>query len=579
MSLFFIQNAESMAQAEPLRGAKAVGVDLETAGPNGLEPRQSRIRLLQMAAGSDCFVFDLDKVDPWPLVQPILESPDVVKAFHHAKFDVKHLMHHRGVAPRNLFCTMLASKLLAKGRRGVHHSLADAAKRFLHKVIDKEPQRSDWSGALSETQVQYAGHDAELALRLYQRMDARLREEKMHRVSQLEFRTVIPTAAMELRGVYVDQERLTALERSLREQCDALAAAVHEELELGDALPGVTVLNLNAPDQVRQALHDKGIHVRDTTDAQLRPLAEQYAFIDDFLKYRHLSKVVGVTVRALRDHVLPETGRVHSTYHQISSASGRFACSDPNIQQVPRDREVRACVRPAPGYAYIIADYSQVELRVAASLSKDPIMLKAYSEGADLHRVTAALTKGKAVEDVTSTERQAAKAINFGLIYAMGPRGLQQSALSSYGVEMTFDDAVRFRERFFQIYKGIYAWQRRMERLGHQRRYVRTAAGRIRAYEDQEIRLPELLNTPVQGSAAEGLKSAMCIFWQKAKEQKLDAQIVAVIHDEIIVEVACGQEQAAKELLERAMVEGIQWLAPDVPFVAEAVIAESWAVK
>ncbi len=579
MALFFIQTAESMADAEPLRGADAIGVDLETAGVNGLEPRQSRIRLLQMATDRDCFVFDVDKVDPWPLADPILASPDVVKVFHNAKFDVKHLWLHRGCPARNLFCTMLASKLLAKGKRHVHHGLADVARRFLHKEVDKSLQSSNWSGPLTESQIQYAARDAELLVPLYRRMDERLRAEKMHKVSQLEFRTVIPTAAMELRGVYVDMAMLAEAEQWLRGECQRLETALYQELEMSDALPGMNVLNLNAPEQVRQALHDRGVTVRDTSDAQLRPLAKDYPFIADLIQYRHYHKIVNTSIRALKESVLPETGRVHSNYHQISSASGRYACSEPNIQQVPREPRVRRCVRPQAGYAYVIADYSQVELRVAASLSKDPIMLQAYAEGADLHRLTAALTMGKAPEQVAPQERQAAKAINFGLVYAMGPNRLQQSALSSYGVEMTFDEAVKFRERYFQNYRGIHAWQQRLERQGRQRRYVRTPSGRIRSYVGEDIRVTEMFNIPVQGAAAEGLKSAMCIFWQEARDLGLDAEIVAIIHDEIIVEVKREQAPEAMALLERSMVKGIEWLAPGVPFVAEAHIAESWADK
>ena len=578
MAFYHIRHQRDLSYLEELPGVDLVGLDLETAGPNPLEPRQCRIRLMQLATRWDCFVIDLDLVDPMPIVRSVLESNDVTVIAHNARFEARQLLHHYNLELKGLFCTMIASQLLAKGRP-MRHNLAEVTWRFLGLKIDKSLQASDWSGALSEAQIQYAASDAEVLIDLYQDMEPQLRKEKLHKVSQLEFRTIVPVAAMEHRGIFVDPERLETVRAKFRQECTAAEAAVLSELRSKDALPGMNLLNLNAPDEVRQALADRGIQAPDTSDARLRPLIEQYPFIERLLEYRHKSRILGGTLKSLKEAILPESGRVHCSYHQIASASGRFACSDPNIQQVPRDPEVRACIRPEPGYRFIVADYSQVELRVAASMSQDPLMLEAYAKGEDLHRLTAALTKGLPVESITADERQAAKAINFGLIYAMGARGLQQSAKNSYGVEMSLAEATVFRERFFQNYYGIRHWQREMEHRVRQHQYVRTAAGRIRTYEDSEIRLAELLNIPVQGTAAEGLKSALCIFWDRTREKQLDASVVAIIHDEIIVEVIEEKVEEAKDLLIDSMIKGISWLAPGVPFEVDAVIADSWAVK
>jgi len=578
MAFFFVKEEYELDQLDRLSEEPVLGLDIETAGANGLIPQQSRIRLIQLSGAEDCFVVDLDRVNAMPRLQAILESAHIVKVIHNAKFEVKHLLHHFGVEIRSLFCTMLASQLLAKGRP-MRHSLAEVTRRVLGVAIDKSLQRSDWSGALSEAQIQYAATDAELMMDLYPIMSKQLKEEKLQKVSQLEFRAVVPVAAMELKGIYVDRAALTSVKSKMVRDCQILEEQVLQELHSGDALPGMNVLNINAPEQVKQALLERGINVKDTSDSTLRPLIGDYPFVGCLLDYRHKMRIISSTLKPLDEAILPETGRVHSSYHQIASASGRFACSEPNIQQVPREREVRACIKPELGYRYIIADYSQVELRVAAGLSRDPIMLKAYAAGGDLHRLTAALTMGKPLEQVTKEERQAAKAINFGLIYAMGPAGLQASARSSYGVELTLEEATRFRDRYFENYQGIRQWQQKMERMGRARNYVRTAAGRIRSYQGQEIRVTELFNTPVQGTAAEGLKSAMCIFWDGIKKADLDGAIVAIIHDEIIVEVREDQTREVKQLLEESMVKGIQWLVPGVPFEAEAEVGGSWAEK
>ena len=578
MAFYHIRHQRELSYLEELAHVDLVGLDLETAGVDPLEPRRCRIRLMQLATRWDCFVIDLDKVDPMAIVRPVLASSDVVTIAHNARFEARQLLHHFDLEPKNLFCTMLASQLLAKGH-SMRHNLAEVSWRFLGLRIDKSLQASDWSGPLTEAQIQYAASDAEVLIDRYQAMEPMLRKEKLHKISQLEFRTIVPVAAMELRGIYVDPERLEKVRVKFSEECRQAEAAVLAELRSKDALPGMNLLNLNAPDEVRQALADRGIQVPDTSDARMRPLIAEYPFIAQLLEFRHKSRIVGGTLKSLKEAILPESGRVHSTYHQIASASGRFACSDPNIQQVPREAEVRGCIRPEQGYRYIVADYSQVELRVAAGMSKDPLMLEAYGKGQDLHRLTAALTKGLPVEEITRDERQAAKAINFGLIYAMGARGLQQSAKSSYGVELSLAEATVFRERFFQNYYGIRHWQREMEHRVRQNFYVRTGAGRIRSYEGDQIRLTELLNIPVQGTAAEGLKSALCIFWDRTREQGLDASVVAIIHDEIIVEVKDDQVEQARDLLVDSMIKGISWLVPGVPFEVDAVIADSWAVK
>jgi len=424
MAFFFLQSEDELGELAALEGAPVIGFDLETAGANPFQPCQSRIRLLQLASERDTFVIDLDKVDPLDRIGPLLTSTESIKVIHHAKFDVKHLLHHYKIEVRNLFCSMLASQLLAMGKRA-RHGPAEVVYRYLNKRIDKELQRSDFSGLLSEAQIHYAATDAEVLVPLHAAMSEQIKRRKLQRVSQLEFRTVVPVAAMELRGIFLDVAAFGAVTRRLQEQSDQLETEVLKELRSADDLPGMSSLNLNAPDQVKQALADNGIHLADTTDARLRPLAESHPFIGKLLQYRHIAKIIGTTLRPFQSFVLPETGRIHASYHQIASASGRFACADPNIQQVPREREVRACFKPEPGYRYVIADYSQVELRVAAGLSRDPIMLQAYGAGGDLHRLTAALTMGKPIEEVSKEARQAAKAINSGLLHAMGARGLQ----------------------------------------------------------------------------------------------------------------------------------------------------------
>ncbi|MCB1041853.1 MAG: bifunctional 3'-5' exonuclease/DNA polymerase [Acidobacteria bacterium] len=580
MSLSVLTRPEHLEALAGLVGEPAIALDIETAGADGLNPYQSRIRLIQLATPSDVFVVDCDAVDPFPFLKPILTDPTVTKVIHNAKFDLKHIYHHTHIEVKPVFCTYLASQLLAMGDREKRHSLEAVALRYLDLVLDKHLQTSDWSGLLHDDQIEYAARDVSSLMQLYPILDSELRQNKLRRVSQLEFRTVMPVAAMELKGMRLDMDRWQTLETKLTHSADELESQIYRYLRRSDDLPGINTLNLNAPDQVREALLELGIDVPGTSENHLKRHLGDHPVIKMLLDYRHLTRILSSTVRHAQNAIEPATGRVHPSYHQIASASGRFACSEPNIQQVPREKEVRAAFIPDDGYAFVIADYSQVELRVAAGLAKDPIMLKAYEAGEDLHRLTAALTMDKPKQDVSKNERQAAKAINFGLIYAMGPNGLMQSAANSYGVEMTLEQATTFRDRYFNHYAGIKRWQEQLAEIGKRQRYVRTCAGRIRQYKQRDdIRVTELFNIPVQGTAAEGLKSAMCLFWDRVQEAGLDAAIIAIIHDEIIVEVVTGQAQQACDLLKQCMVEGISWLVPNVVFDVDAHIGTSWADK
>ncbi|CAM2006006.1 DNA polymerase [Acanthopleuribacter pedis] len=555
-------------------------IALKTTGRQVHNPRQAQLSTIQIGNGETMAVIDAEQVDCREFLQPLLENPSIIKVFHRAKFAIKHFLHHWETATQGVFCTYHASQILAMGAPGRRHRLVDLSRAQLGRDSDC-PWETLWQrkGPFSQQDVPNAVEELELLTALYKAMQARILEHKLKRISRLEFRTILPVAAMELKGIYIDIPDLNNLRKKFQQRrAEQEQAAIDQIPNLEKNLLGQAELNLSSPKQVLKALQEAGIPLKDTSENQLRMHLDQNPWLQGLLDYRHLSIILQM-FEQLENAVDPQSGRVHATYHQIASPSGRFACSDPNIQQVPREKEVRALIRPEAGYTYIVADYSQVELRVAAGLAEDPVMMEAYRNGQDLHRLTAALTMGKAVEAVTADERQAAKAINFGLIYAMGAGGLQASAKNSYGVSLSENEAATFRRRFFENYHGIARWQRGLEAFAKKYQHVRTAGGRIRAYGEGPMRITEVFNTPVQGTAAEGLKSALCLFWDKTRAQAVDAAIVAIIHDEIIVEAHADQVDLAKTLLNEAMIEGISWLVPNVPFVADAAVTESWAGK
>ena len=264
------------------------------------------------------------------------------------------------------------------------------------------------------------------------------------------------------------------------------------------------------------------------------------------------------------------TNRVHGDLRQIGAATGRMACRRPNLQNVPRDPEYRSCFVSDPGNVLVRADYSQIELRLVAEIAQDPVLMECFRQGQDIHRLTAMSVTGKETpEEVTDQERQLAKALNFGLIFGMGHRRLAATVTAEFGIELSEDDAEIQKVKFFQAYSGLREWQRKQ---GNQDE-SRTILGRRRVFDGGSY-YTERLNSPVQGSAADGLKLALARLWETPGPE--GAFPVLVVHDEIVVEAPADKAQEAKEWLIQAMVEGMMECQKEVPVVIEAAVSETW---
>jgi DNA polymerase I-like protein with 3'-5' exonuclease and polymerase domains len=288
-----------------------------------------------------------------------------------------------------------------------------------------------------------------------------------------------------------------------------------------------------------------------------------------------VTKALQSFLSPIPQYINTATGRLHPSYYQLGAHSGRFSCGNPNIQQIPRGREFRSCFIPEKGCKLVIADYSQIELRVAAEIAQDKTMQEAYMKNMDLHSLTAALIANKSVENITKQERQAAKAVNFGLIYAMGARGLQGYAKSTYGIDMSLEEAELFRSRFFNAYKGIAKWHERMKKASDVRE-SRTLSGRRILFSGQPG-ITGLLNIPVQGTAADIFKRALGMMVPVTK--RLGGSIIATVHDEILLEVPESKAMEAAHELKSIMEKAGACYLKNVPVIAETVIADSWADK
>lgn len=552
------------------------GLDIETAplpafrtdSKAGLDPWRSSIRLVQVYPGGDtCYVFDAGTLGLSPL-QDLLATRSWVA--HNAVFEFKALLHN-GVALEKLGCTLLQDNALGNGRR----SLAALAGERLNWALDKTLQVSDWTAAnLEPAQVEYAALDAVAAYRLAGIQRQALQERGRGRCYGLMRNAQPAIARLELAGCPFDTAAHAALMAQWQEQAETART------ELDSLLNGA---NPDSPQQLAAWLAanlppDTLASWERTGTGQLKTDADTLAgltlpALEPLKRYKAAMKGLSTYGKGYAAHISPVTGRIHASF-LLGTAAGRLSCQSPNIQNPPRDTAFRALFAPGPGRCLVVADYGQIELRVAALVSGDSAMLTAYEQGQDLHRKTAAAVLGIEPEAITKGQRQMAKAVNFGLLFGQGAKGLQAYAKASYGVELSLPEAEKARAAFFQAYPGLRRWQQQQQEAARFAKQVRTPGGRVRGLDGDRQLATASLNTPIQGGAAECLLVALA-------ELSLpgNAALVNVVHDELVVE--CDPEQAAAVQLEveRAMVAGFQAIFPNgsTRDLVEAHSGPNWA--
>lgn len=574
----FVDDIEKLNSCtEFLSKAHILGIDTET---TGLDPLSNKVRLLQIASqGNPVVVIDLwnAKGDLKPL-RKVLQG-EAVKVFQNARFDLKFLAMSGIEVKGQIFDTMLAAKVIKSGLRGAF-GLDDLAKKYLGEEVPKEQQRSDWSGKLNEEQLNYSARDAWILLPLREALIKELKEGGLIHTAKIEFDCVYAVVEMELKGVKLDIEKWYELNEKLKTIKEKQESIIQNYLGKPTTQIGifeekhVQGINLDSPQQLVNALRKLGLNINSASREELISFVEVHPVVNALLEYKRVTKAIQGFTDNITKFIHPATRRLHPSYNQIGAATGRFSCSSPNIQQIPRGKEYRSCFVPEKGNKFVIADYSQIELRVIAEIADDKTMMDAYREGQDLHMLTASLMTGKSLDKVTKEERQAAKALNFGLIYAMGARGLQIYAKETYGVIMTLEEAETFRNRFFEAYYGLNAWHRKIRSMNFKE--SRTIKGRRIIFEG-EPGVAALYNTPVQGTAADITKLALGMLI-KALEPT-GAKIIGTVHDEIILEVCEEKASDAAKILKDIMEKAGNECLKKVPVVAETTIADSWADK
>ena len=572
---------------EQLSTKQVIGLDTET---TDLDPFVSRLRLVQLATPENVFIIDIDKFAEHDLKQSeefasfrqLLGAPRPIKIAHNSKFDAKFLKHNFGVDLGCLFDTLLASQLVSAGDIEERHGLEAIAGRYLNEAVDKTQRLSNWEFELSEAQLQYAARDAAVLIPLREKLVEKIRANALIECAKLEFECVMPVVDLELAGFFMDKARWLEQLAIVEERRGELANDLQEMLGEGVAQaslfgPPRANINLDSQQQVSEALTRLGIPLPDSTrNWKLQPLALQYPVVAKLLEYRTMQKALTSYGQNMIEFINPKTGRLHADFRQIGAPTGRFACTNPNIQQVPHAVEYRRCFMGHPeGRRLIIADYSQIELRILAEFSGDEAFTNAFKSGADLHRVTAAQVFGVSEKQVTKEQRDFAKRLNFGVVYGIGAQRF--SLMTGLG-QPEAEDVLR---KYFGTYRRLDAYLKESANRAVDEKQARTASGRLVKFnfdpsDRQQISMTQRngKNAPIQGTSADILKRALRLLNDQLRSTS--GKIVNIIHDEIVVEVDEREAETVTAKVERAMCAAGEEYLHNVPVRVESQIACEW---
>jgi DNA polymerase-1 len=522
------------------------------------------------------------------LLKPVFENPNIKKVGQNIKYDWMVLTRNGICLAGVSFDTMLASYLLNPSKRA--HNLDQIALDFLgHKTITYAEVAGKGKKALSfsevplEKAVPYACEDADITLMAQDVLTPMLSEIGLSKLmDEVEMPLVPVLMRMEMRGTGIDVERLRELSRSFEKQLDALEGSIYG---LADEQ-----FNINSSQQLGRILFEKlQLPVQKKTKKKtgystdvdvLTTLAEMHELPAFILKHRTLSKLKSTYTDALIELVHPETGRIHTSYNQTVTATGRLSSSDPNLQNIPirteEGREIRSAFIPQKGWHILSADYSQVELRILAHYSNDQILIRSFLDDEDIHTRTACEVFQITPEMITAELRRQAKAINFGIVYGMSAFGLSKQ------LEISQKMAKIYIDNYFSRYQGVKQFLDDSIAQAHETRQTSTFLGRIRLLPDiassnniiRKAAERTAINTPIQGSAADLIKLAMIEVDRAFSERKLQSAMLLTVHDELVCEVPPDELETVAGLVKEIM-EGIWEL--QVPLKVNVAHGKNWA--
>ena len=588
-----------------LQDAQLIAFDTET---TGLDAQQAQLVGLSFAVkpGEAAYIplthsymgvpEQLDRDTVLRALKPLLEDPNKAKVGQHAKFDMNILANCAiggdpacGISVQGIaFDTMLESYVLDS--TATRHDMDSLALKYLgHSTTSFQDIAGKGAKQLTFDQISleqagpYAAEDADVTLRLHNVLHEKLLAiPSLNSVlTDIEMPLVPVLARIERQGALVDAKLLGVQSVELG---DKMVALEREAFEIAGE-----EFNLSSPKQLGVILYEKlGLPIisktakgqPSTAEAVLAELAEQdFPLPKVLMQYRSMSKLKSTYTDRLPEQINPRTGRIHTSYHQAVTATGRLSSSDPNLQNIPirtaEGRRIRQAFVAPPGYKLLAADYSQIELRIMAHLAKDEGLLHAFRNNLDVHSATAAEVFGVELSDVTMDQRRSAKAINFGLIYGMSAFGLAKQI----GVDRKQSQA--YIDRYFARYPGVLDYMERTRTQAAEQGYVETIFGRRLYLPEINAKNPALrkgaertaINAPMQGTAADIIKKAMVAVDNWLSASGLEARVILQVHDELVLEV---REDLVEQVSEALRVHMSDAATLDVPLVVEVGVGNNW---
>ncbi len=518
-------------------------------------------------------------------VKPLLENREIKKIGQNIKYDLL-VLRRAGIELRGIvFDTMIASYLINPSER--RHNMDDLAEEYLkYKTITYKELTGTGKNAVPITEVplarlaEYATEDADVTLRLHNVLKPLLkRDELVDLFDKIEMPLMEVLADMEYTGVKIDTKHFEKMKKDTAARLSDVERSIY-------SLAGQE-FNINSTRELSSILFDKlGLKtVKKTktgfsTDIQvLETLQGSHEIIDHLIQYRTLSKLQSTYIDTLPKLISPVTGRIHTSYNQTVAATGRLSSSDPNLQNIPvRDdfgRQLRKGFIPDKGFVMMSADYSQIELRLAAHYSNDANMLAAFRDGIDIHNMTASSVFGVSFDHITPDMRRQAKIINFATIYGVSPYGLSQQA------EISMKDAAEFIKRYFETYPGFRNYIDTTIEFAQKNGYVTTLMGRRRPVPEinsdtvfrREGAERVAINTPLQGTSADLIKIAMINIARELSAKKLKSRMIMQVHDELVFEVHEDELDEMKKIVKEKMETAIKL---NVPIIVDIGIGKNW---
>lgn len=525
-------------------------------------------------------------------LRPPMTNPDIPKIAHNAKYDYAILKRY-GLEVKPLgFDTMIAEWLTDPASK--HKGLKDLARHRLGvemteitELIGKGKRQVSFAEVPIEDAAPYGAADADLTLRLVEPLRAEIKEKGLEKLLELEMPLIPVLAAMEREGVGIERDFFRQMSQDLAARLQALEAEIHEiagtpfNINSTQQLSDVLFRKLNLPHEGLRKTKSGHFSTAVSVLEGLRE-ADKTGIIERIMEFRELGKLKSTYVDALPQIVNPETGRIHTSFNQTGAITGRIASSSPNLQNIPIRSEVGQQIRRGfvarPGWVFLAADYSQVELRVLAHISQDEALLEAFRQDQDIHRTTAAAVYSIDVDEVTYNQRRFAKAVNFGLIYGMGAFRLARDS------ELTLGEAEEYIKAYFARFPGIRRYLEETREKARRQGYVETLLGRRRYFPVFQAQVSgrnqqlisraerEAVNHPIQGTAADIIKIAM-IRLHDALMARYQARLILQVHDELLLEAPEEELDEVVALTVEVMANAVKL---DVPLKVDASTGYNW---